>query len=65
MNHQSRNQILSKIIELDLIITRSIINGHNPSENDQYKEQREELNTLRCVYFGYETKYCNKKVLKK
>jgi hypothetical protein len=65
MNQQSQNQILSKIIELDLIITRSIINGHNPSENDQYKEQREELNTLRCVYFGYETKYCNKKGFKK
>lgn len=63
MTQQERNQIMSKIIEIELEITRSIINGHKPSENDKFSEKRNELNLLRCLYFGYRTKFCNIKNL--
>jgi hypothetical protein len=59
MTVQEKNLIASRIIELDLEITRSVINGHKPSENDEFKEIRQELNLLRCLYFGYRTKFCN------
>jgi hypothetical protein len=59
MTIQNRNQIMSRIIELELKITRSIINGHKASENDEFKDERQELNILRCLYFGYQTKFCN------
>lgn len=38
---------ISKILKLELEITRAVINGHNPTEGDQYKEKREELERLR------------------
>jgi hypothetical protein len=59
MTVQEKNLIASRIIELDLEITRSVINGHKPSEDDEFKEVRQELNLLRCLYFGYRTKFCN------
>jgi hypothetical protein len=59
MTVQEKNLIASRIIELDLEITRSVINGHKPSEDDEFKERRQELNLLRCLYFGYRTKFCN------
>jgi hypothetical protein len=59
MTVQEKNLISSRIIELDLEITRSVINGHKPSEDDEFKEVRQELNLLRCLYFGYRTKFCN------
>jgi hypothetical protein len=59
MTVQEKNLIASRIIELDLEITRSVINGHKPSEDDEFKEIRQELNLLRCLYFGYRTKFCN------
>lgn len=59
MTLQEKNQIISKIIEIELEITRSVINGHKPSENDEFFDKRQELNLLRCLYFGYQTKFCN------
>ena len=61
MTTQEKNQIMSKIIEIELEITRSVINGHKPSENDEFMDKRQELNLLRCLYFGYQTKFCNVK----
>lgn len=61
MTQQDRSQIMSRIIELDLKITRSIIGGHRPSEDDKFKEDRTELSLLRCLYFGYNTKFCSVK----
>ena len=61
MTTQEKNQIMSKIIEIELEITRSVINGHKPSENDKFMDKRQELNLLRCLYFGYQTKFCNVK----
>lgn len=61
MTQQDRSQIMSKIIKLELEITRSVINGHKPSESDEFSEKRTELNLLRCLYFGYDTKHCIQK----
>lgn len=38
---------ISRILKLELEITRAVINGHIASEDDQYKEKREELERLR------------------
>lgn len=45
MNWQDHR--ISKIIELELKITRAIIQGHRPAQNDQYQKDREELERLR------------------
>lgn len=41
------NPKLSRIIELELKITRAIINGHRPAENDEYQKERLEIKKLR------------------
>ena len=38
---------ISRVIELELKITRSIINGHKPIADDEFKLDREELEQLR------------------
>jgi hypothetical protein len=38
---------LSRIIELELKITRAIIQGHRPAENDEYQKERLEIQKLR------------------
>lgn len=58
MTQQDLTQIMSRIIKLETEITSSIINGHNPSENDVFREKRNEITLLRCMYFGYRSKYC-------
>lgn len=42
-----RDEKISRILKLELEITRAIINGHMASENDQYQEKRKELERLR------------------
>jgi hypothetical protein len=59
MTQQDKTQVMSRIIELELEITCSVINGHNPSADDEFKNKRQELTLLRCLYFGYRTKFCN------
>ena len=38
---------ISRIIELELIVTRAIIQGHRPAENDEYEKDRLEIQKLR------------------
>ena len=38
---------ISKILKLELEITRAVINGHMASEDDEYQEKRKELERLR------------------
>ena len=38
---------ISRIIELELKVTRAIIQGHRPSENDEYENDRLEIKKLR------------------
>ncbi len=60
MTEQTKSDLISRIIKLELEITEAIIQGHKPSVNDQFQEMRSELNTLRCLVFGYESNYCKK-----
>jgi len=38
---------ISRIIELELKVTRAIIKGHRPTENDEYQKERLEIQKLR------------------
>ncbi len=38
---------ISRIIELELKVTRAIIQGHRPAENDEYEKDRLEIQKLR------------------
>ena len=38
---------ISRILELELKVTRAIIQGHRPSENDEYENDRLEIKKLR------------------
>ena len=38
---------ISRIIELELKVTRAVINGHRPAENDEYENDRLEIQKLR------------------
>jgi len=38
---------ISRILELELKVTRAVINGHRPAENDEYENDRLELQKLR------------------
>ena len=38
---------ISRILELELKVTRAIIQGHRPSENDEYQKERLEIQKLR------------------
>lgn len=59
MTHQDRSQIMSRIIDLELENTQLIFKGHKPSVNDIFEPKRQELKLLRCLYFGYKSKFCN------
>ena len=61
MTQQDLAQVRSRIIELDYQITSAIIKGHRPTADDQFKEYRDELNLLRCLYFGYKSNFCKYK----
>jgi hypothetical protein len=60
MTEQTKSDLISKIIQLEYEITTAIIDGHKPSINDKFQEMRSELNTLRCLVFGYESIFCKK-----
>jgi hypothetical protein len=38
---------IPRILELELKVTRAVINGHRPAENDEYENDRLELQKLR------------------
>ena len=38
---------ISRIIELELKVTRAIIQGHRPAQNDEYENDRLEIQKLR------------------
>jgi hypothetical protein len=38
---------ISRIIELELKVTRAVINGHRPAEKDEYENDRLEIQKLR------------------
>lgn len=54
----SKNEMSGRIVEIEFEIFQAIRNGHRPHENDQFKEKRKEVEFLRCLYYGLESKFC-------
>ena len=47
----TEQEIISRIVKLQLEINEAIFNGHKASENDQFQEKRIELKILRDILF--------------
>lgn len=60
MTQQDKEKIISRIIDLEYEITSAIIEGHKSSIDGKFQNKRLELNTLRCLLFGYGSEYCKK-----
>jgi hypothetical protein len=58
MTEQDKTQLMSRIIELESENTKLIFDGHKPKCDDFFEPKRQELKLLRCLYFGYKSKYC-------
>lgn len=58
MTEQTRNEMMSRIIELELQNTKLIFDGHKPDRSDSFEPYRKELDVLRCVVFGYDSNVC-------
>ena len=59
-NKNKTNEIEKKITDIEYELFISIRQGHRPSIGDQYHNLRVEVNILRCMYFGYDSKFCKK-----
>ena len=47
MDDLEKNKIVSRIIQLETIVTGAFLKGHRPHNQDQYQSLREELQELR------------------
>lgn len=56
----NREELISKIIKLELEITTEVLKGHKPFNGDHLESKRNEVNTLRCILYGYNSLYCKK-----
>lgn len=56
--NQDKEDLISRIIELELQITYEILNGHKPFVGDHLEIKRKEVNMLRCIVFGYKSFFC-------
>ena len=54
------NQILKRIVECEYAMFLAIRNGHKPFIGDEYQLIRTEVNVLRCLYYGEDSKFCRK-----
>jgi hypothetical protein len=54
------NEIQKRITDIEYELFKSVREGHRPHIGDQYNDLRVEVNILRCMHFGYDSKFCNK-----
>lgn len=47
-----------RIVEIEYEMFIAIRNGHKPHNNDQFKNKRKEVDFLRCMYYGLDSKFC-------
>ena len=66
MTQQDKENIISRILELELENCDRIFKGIKPEINDSFSDKRKELEMLRCLLYGYNSIYCKikKRVLK-
>lgn len=60
MDPQVKSELITRIIDLEYEITIATIEGHRPFIGDKFQEKRNEVNTLRCIVYGYESIFCKK-----
>lgn len=58
MKNQDKDNLITKIIQLQMIELESQMNGKKPTVDDNYKDVRAELKLLRCLLFGYNSEFC-------
>jgi hypothetical protein len=58
MTQQDKQQIMSRIIQLETENTKLIFGGHKCTHDDFFEPKRQELTLLRCLYYGYKSKCC-------
>jgi hypothetical protein len=49
MDKIKEEEIISKILQMELEITSAVLNGHKPHDLDQYHEKRIQLKVLRSL----------------
>ena len=54
----TEKDIIKKIVEGELKLTMAVRNGHKPYIGDKYQPLRTEVEIFRCLYFGYDSKFC-------
>lgn len=54
----NKEELISRIIKLELEITSEVSKGHKPYHGDHLESKRIEANTLRCILYGYNSIYC-------
>ena len=54
----TKNQLSSRIIELQSEITTAILKGHKSNDDDIFNSHRIELMILRCMLYGEDSKIC-------
>jgi hypothetical protein len=50
--------IIKRIVEIEYELTLAVRNGHKASDTDKYSKKRNEVDMLRCLYFGLSSTYC-------
>lgn len=58
------NDISRRIVEGELKLFRFIKNGGKPFYGDEMEPIRTEVEVLRCLYFGSDSKHCNSRYRK-
>lgn len=58
MTQSDKDEILSRISELELENCKRIFDGIRPEVGDSFSDKRKEIEMLRCIYFGYNSPYC-------
>lgn len=59
----NQEELISRIIDLELEITTEVLKGHKPFVGDHLEIKRVEVNTLRCIVYGYKSLYCKKNLV--
>lgn len=58
--NENKNVLISRILKLESEITAEVLKGHKPFAGDHLESKRNEVNTLRCVVYGYDSIFCKK-----
>jgi len=54
----TKSEMSGRIVEIEYEMFIAIRNGHKPHNNDQFKNKRKEVDFLRCMYYGLDSKFC-------